>query len=321
MDTDAFGKYLHKPQRIRLLVRDSVTSTNLLVKELGAQGAPEGTLMVASEQTQGRGRLGRRFESPKGTGLYATLLLRPELPLAQSLQITILTAVAVTEGIEAAAGLVAGTAAAAEGDTETAAAVLRPEIKWVNDIYLGDRKICGILAESTLVPCTDRIAYTALGFGINLEEPQGGFTGTAAGIAGALYPYGEMPEGFRERVLAEVINRILRYYDELVSAADNTNSDVAASGADTAPAVRELSYMARYRTSDYLFGKDVWLLDDITKPDNARPAHAVAIDAEGRLIVTLPDGTTEAVVSGDVTVRIASGPDIFRDGTSAQAEE
>ena len=321
MDTDAFGKYLHKPQRIRLLVRDSVTSTNLLVKELGAQGAPEGTLMVASEQTQGRGRLGRRFESPKGTGLYATLLLRPKLPITQSLQITILTAVAVAEGIEAAAGLGAGTAAAAADDTETTAAVLRPEIKWVNDIYLGNRKICGILAESTLVPCTDRIAYTALGFGINLEEPQGGFTGTAAGVAGALYPYGKMPEGFRERVLAEVINRILRYYDELVSAADDTNSDVAASGADTAPAARELSYMARYRASDYLFGKDVWLLDDITKPDNARPAHAVAIDAEGRLIVTLPDGTTEAVVSGDVTVRIASDPDIFRDEQSAQAEE
>ena len=323
MDTDTFGKYLHKPQRIRLLVRDSVTSTNLLVKELGAQGAPEGTLMVASEQTQGRGRLGRRFESPKGTGLYATLLLRPKLPITQSLQITILTAVAVAEGIEAAAGLVAGTAAAAADDTETTAAVLRPEIKWVNDIYLGDRKICGILAESTLVPCTDRIAYTALGFGINLEEPQGGFTGTAAGVAGALYPYGEMPEGFRERVLAEVINRILRYYDELVSAADDTSSDVAASSDTTgiAPAARELSYMARYRASDYLFGKDVWLLDDITKPDNARPAHAVAIDAEGRLIVTLPDSTTEAVVSGDVTVRIASGPDIFRGGASTQEEE
>ena len=312
MDTDAFGKYLHKPQRIRLLIRDSVTSTNLLVKELGAQGAPEGTLMVASEQTQGRGRLGRRFESPKGTGLYATLLLRPELPIAQSLQITILTAVAVAEGIEAAAGFVSGTPAAAD-DTEASAVVLRPEIKWVNDIYLGDRKICGILAESTLVPGTDRIAYTALGFGINLEEPQGGFTGTAAGVAGALYPYGRMPEGFRERVLAETVNRILMYYDELVSAADDTTSDVAASGANTAPAARELSYMARYRASDYLFGKDVWLLDDITKPDNARPAHAVAIDAEGRLIVTLPDGTTEAVVSGDVTVRMVSGPDIFRD--------
>ena len=67
-----------------------------------------------------------------------------------------------------------------------------------------------------------------------------------------------------------------------------------------------LSYMARYRASDYLFGKDVWLLDDITKPDSARPAHAVAIDEEGRLIVTLPDGSTEAISAGDVTLRLKS---------------
>ena len=286
MNTDLFGKYLREPQRIRFLVRDSVTSTNLLVKDLGAQGAPEGILMVASEQTQGRGRLGRRFESPKGTGLYATLLLRPELPLAQSLQITILTAVAVAEGIEAAAGL-------------------RPEIKWVNDIYLGDRKVCGILAESSLLPGTDRIAYTALGFGINLEEPQGGFKGTAEGIAGALYPYGTMPEGFRERLLAEVVNRVLTYYDELVSHRTmDAQSDVATDRTVTSDS--GLSYMARYRASDYLFGKDVWLLDDITKPDSARPAHAVAIDEEGRLIVTLPDGSTEAISAGDVTLRLKS---------------
>ena len=291
MNTDLFGKYLREPQRIRFLVRDSVTSTNLLVKDLGAQGAPEGILMVASEQTQGRGRLGRRFESPKGTGLYATLLLRPELPLAQSLQITILTAVAVAEGIEAAAGL-------------------RPEIKWVNDIYLGDRKVCGILAESSLLPGTDRIAYTALGFGINLEEPQGGFKGTAEGIAGALYPYGTMPEGFRERLLAEVVNRILMYYDELVSCRTTIEqSDIADSvntAGRTVTSGTELSYMARYRASDYLFGKDVWLLDDITKPDSARPAHAIAIDEEGRLIVTLPDGSTEAISAGDVTLRLKS---------------
>ena len=298
MNTDAFGKCLREPQRIRLMVRDSVTSTNLLVKDLGAQGAPEGTLMVASEQTQGRGRLGRRFESPKGTGLYATLLLRPKLPLAQSLQITILTAVAVAEGMAAAAACYMRKNASENEDFSdpvpgnlNSTATLCPEIKWVNDIYLGDRKICGILAESSLVPGTDRIAYTALGFGINLEEPQGGFTGTAADIAGALYPYGAMPDGFRERLLAEIVNRILEYYDELTSAAG------------ALPAT-ELSYMKRYRASDYLFGKDVWLLDDITKPENARPAHAVAIDAEGRLIVTLPDGTTEAISAGDVTLRL-----------------
>lgn len=314
MNMDLFEKYLRDPQRIRLLVRDSVTSTNLLVKDLGAQGAPEGTLMVASEQTQGRGRLGRRFESPKGTGLYATLLLRPELPLAQSLQITILTAVAVAEGIDAAVRYAQENASENEESANpvpgirSSATTLRPEIKWVNDIYLGDRKVCGILAESSLIPGSDRIAYTALGFGINLEEPQGGFTGTAADIAGALYPYGEMPEGFRERLLAEVVNRILRYYDELVSRrTTDAQSDVMAPGkaaGGTFTTGADLSYMARYRASDYLFGKDVWLLDDITRLENARPAHAVAIDAEGRLIVTLPDGSTEAISAGDVTLRL-----------------
>ena len=298
MNTDALCGLLREPQRIRLLDRDSVTSTNLLVKELGAQGAPEGTLMVAAEQTQGRGRLGRRFESPKGTGLYATLLLRPKLTPAQSLQITILTAVAVAEGIEAAVRYTQKNALNNERTTNPVP-VVRPEIKWVNDIYLGDRKVCGILAESSLVPGTDRIAYTALGFGINLEEPLGGFTGTAAGVAGALYPYGAMPEGFRERLLAEVVNRILGYYDELTSAGKAGNAETAGAAENA-----ELSYMARYRASDYLFGKDVWLLDDITKPENARPAHAVAIDAEGRLIVTLPDGSGEAVSAGDVTLRL-----------------
>ena len=256
--------------RVHLLVRDSVTSTNLLVKELGAQGAPEGTLMVAAEQTQGRGRLGRRFESPQHSGLYFTILLRPDLPVAKSLHITILAAVAVSEGIAEVTGLT-------------------PEIKWVNDLYLEDRKICGILAEAAFAAGTDWLAYTALGIGINMEEPEGGFGGTAAGVAAALYPHGEAPGDLAERLLAAIVNRIFVYYDELLRC----------SATGQAP-----SYMARYRASDYLFGKDVWLLPDITKPEAARPAKAVAIDEEGQLLVELPDGSTEAVSSGDVSVRL-----------------
>ncbi len=266
MNEKIIRSLLLEPQRISLLLRDTVTSTNLLVKELGAQGAPEGTLMVAREQTQGRGRMGRRFESPHGTGLYFTLLLRPDLPLSRSLQITILAAVATAEGIEAATGR-------------------KPDIKWVNDLYLDDRKICGILAESSLMPGTDRIAYTALGIGINIEEPEGGFAGTAAGVAGALFPHGSAPKDIAESLLAAITNRILAYYDELCAGGP-------------------LTYMERYRASNYLFGKDVLLIGDITAPASARRAHAFAIDEEGRLLVTLPDGTTEAVSSGDVTVRI-----------------
>lgn len=257
-------------ERIQLLVLDSATSTNLLVKDLGAKGAPEGTLITALEQTQGRGRLGRRFESPAGSGLYFTILLRPDLPAAESLQITILAAVAAAEGIAEVTGLA-------------------PEIKWVNDLYLNDRKICGILAESALKPDTGHIDYTALGIGVNLTEPEGGFGGTASGVAGALYPYGtlqkDQTEELRTALLAATANRILRYYDELKKG-----------GA--------VSYMARYRASNYLFGKDVLLVDDITRPELARRARAEAIDEEGRLIVTLPDGTKETVVSGDVTVKL-----------------
>ncbi|MBO4627347.1 MAG: biotin--[acetyl-CoA-carboxylase] ligase [Lachnospiraceae bacterium] len=285
MDMDLVTSLLREPARIRLLDRDTVTSTNLLVKELGAQGAPEGTLMAAKEQTLGRGRLGRRFESPSGTGLYHTILLRPDLTLAQSVHITILAAVAVAEGIEETTGL-------------------RPEIKWVNDLYLGDRKICGILAESALRPGSDRIDYTALGIGINLAEPEGGFAGTAAGVAGALYPAGGCPAELPERLLAAIVNRVTAYYDELCEAfAEGADGAATAENAAGSSPAQALSYMARYRASDYLFGKDVWLVGDITRPDTARPARAVAIDGQGRLVVTLPDGSAEAVSFGEVTVR------------------
>lgn len=275
MDRTKFYNLLEAPGRISLIARDSVTSTNLLVKELGAQGAPEGTLMVASEQTQGRGRLGRSFESPRGTGLYFTLLLRPDMSLAQSTRITVFAAVAAAEAVEEVTGLV-------------------PDIKWVNDLYYNDRKICGILAESALAPGSDRLAYTALGIGINLEAPKGGFTGSAAGVAGALYPHGGAPKELAERLLAAAANRLLRYYDETVTAARTGSfSDENA-----------LSYMARYRASDYLFGRDIRILADITRPETAVPARADAIDAEGRLLVTYPDGTREALCCGDVTVRL-----------------
>lgn len=268
MDRLLFTSLLREPNRISLLDRGTVSSTNTLLKALGAEGAPEGTLMIAEGQTQGRGRLGRTFESPVGTGLYASLLLRPDMTVDQLNMITIFAAVAIAEGIEEVCGL-------------------RPEIKWVNDLYLDDRKVCGILAESSPDPDTGRPAYVVLGFGINLEAPQGGFTGSATGIAGALYRHGEAPKELREKLAAAIVNRLLAYYDETSS----TEGD-------------DLSYMERYTSANYVLGKDIFLLGDITRPETARPAHAVAIDPRGRLIVELPDGTKETISCGDVTVRI-----------------
>ena len=103
---------------------DEVASTNDLAKELAAQGAPEGTLVVAEAQTGGRGRLGRQWDSPPGTGLYVSLLLRPPLPPTEMPQITLTTAVAVARAVTRVTGVA-------------------PGIKWPNDLLLDGKKAGG----------------------------------------------------------------------------------------------------------------------------------------------------------------------------------
>lgn len=138
---------------------DETDSTNLRLKEAARAGrvAPP-FLLTADSQTAGRGRLGRTFVSPPGTGLYMSLLVAPP-PQAESGHITLLAAVAVCRAIEETAGL-------------------SPKIKWVNDLFLNGGKICGILAE--------RIDEgVVVGVGVNLRTPPGGFP-PEAGPAGAL---------------------------------------------------------------------------------------------------------------------------------------
>lgn len=115
--------------RFDLQVQTEVTSTNTLLKAQAEQGAPEGTVLIAESQTAGKGRLGRHFTSPPGTGIYFSLLLRPHCTAEKSLFITTTAAVAVCEAIEQVTGL-------------------NPQIKWVNDVYLNEKKVCGILTGS-----------------------------------------------------------------------------------------------------------------------------------------------------------------------------
>ncbi|MEW6660420.1 MAG: biotin--[acetyl-CoA-carboxylase] ligase [Thermodesulfobacteriota bacterium] len=127
----------------------TLPSTNDLAKELGSQGAPEGTLVVAESQTRGRGRLGREWESPPGVGLYASLLLRPELPPTEMPQITLTTAVAVVRALRRATGVA-------------------PGIKWPNDLLVEGKKVGGILTEMETE--SDRIRYLVVGLGLNVNN-------------------------------------------------------------------------------------------------------------------------------------------------------
>ncbi|MBY9081681.1 biotin--[acetyl-CoA-carboxylase] ligase [Paenibacillus sp. HN-1] len=130
---------------------DTVVSTQEAAKELAEQGAPEGTAVMAEEQTGGRGRLGRKWHSPKGKGIWMSAVLRPSIPLQLTPQLTLLAGAAVCAAIRRETGVDAG-------------------IKWPNDLLVNGRKLCGILLESCAWP--SGLQYTIAGIGIsaNLTE-------------------------------------------------------------------------------------------------------------------------------------------------------
>jgi len=129
---------------------DVTDSTNTECKRRAMAGAPEGLAVLAEEQTGGRGRRGRSFHSPRGRGLYLSVLLRPELPLEAVNDFTAWVAVAVCDGIEAACGL-------------------RPRIKWTNDLVIGKKKLGGILTELSL-DGGGNVEYAVIGIGINCNQ-------------------------------------------------------------------------------------------------------------------------------------------------------
>src|SRR5215211_4381788 len=131
----------------RVLRYESLPSTNTEVARLAMEGAEEGLAIVAAEQTAGRGRLQRAWSSPKGAGLYFSLLLRPKIAMDHWPLITFMAALAV-------------------GDALNEAAEVETDIKWPNDLLSGERKICGILAEAIETPAGRAVI---LGIGINLS--------------------------------------------------------------------------------------------------------------------------------------------------------
>lgn len=135
------------PWADRLHWFDSIDSTNSRLKAMAIQGAPHGTVLIAGHQTGGRGRMGRSFHSPDGTGIYMSILLRPDCRPGDLMHLTCATAVAMCDAVEQAVGI-------------------RPGIKWTNDLVWGKRKIAGILTELVL-DSRGGLAGAVIGVGIN----------------------------------------------------------------------------------------------------------------------------------------------------------
>lgn len=252
-------KYL-KPayQGMELTVLPEAASTNALLREKANQGAPEGCTVISNEQTAGRGRCGRKFYSPKETGIYMSLLLRPvHYEPQQAVRLTAVAAVAMCEAIEAVSG-------------ETA------QIKWVNDIFVRGKKVCGILTEASFGLESGALEYAVLGVGVNVYPPREGFPKELESIAGAIFDSAR--NDGKNRLAGEFLNRFLDCY--------------------TAPERTE--YIAAYRSRSLAVGKNV----TVYSGNQIRSAYAYGVDDECRLLVRYENGETESLSYGEISIKI-----------------
>lgn len=233
-------------------------STNSYLKELVAAGAPEGTVVIAEKQTAGRGRLGRSFFSPEEKGIYMSVLLRPELELKRSVLITSMAAVAVANAVERVSGLHA-------------------QIKWVNDVFLNQRKVCGILTEAGFDTEKQSLAYAIVGIGVNVGAME--FPEELKNIATSV----SNECGFavkKEKLEEEILNELNRWY----------------------PTLWNGEFLSESRERSILLGKEI-LVAGVNAAEGSYPAKAVELDELGHLIVET-GGRRVVLNSGEVSIRM-----------------
>ncbi len=173
---------------VPVTVLEETASTNRLAKQMGiGENAPDGTVIVARCQTAGSGRRGRSFYSPAGSGIYFTVLLRPRKNVQDSLLLTTAAAVAALRGVE-----------------EVCRVSL--SIKWMNDLYLEEKKVGGILTEAVTDFESGAIEFVVVGIGLNLYEPAGGFPGELSQKAGAILQPGAAVD--QNALVASIVNAL-----------------------------------------------------------------------------------------------------------------
>lgn len=235
---------------IEIVVLPETRSTNNHAKSLISEGISGYTLVVAETQTAGKGRLGRSFFSPKGS-IYMSLAFKIDSEIADAIKLTTAAAVAVVK--------------AAETHTDA-----RPLIKWVNDVYLDGRKICGILTEGVTDLETSRVSHIVIGIGINCGKEE--FPEEIRDVATSL-DLGKVP---RSRMIASVAAELMDFIE------GKTN------------------FLEYYREKSLVLGKEI----NYFKNGVATVATAIAIDDNGGLVVRHADGSELCLNTGEISVRL-----------------
>lgn len=261
IENDALSKekteefLLSETHKINLIVLDKTDSTNIVAKNLIRENPEEIFAVLAKQQTNGRGRLSKSFFSPENTGIYLSIAVPFKNEGEPFSLITVRAAVAVCLVIEKLT-------------------FKKPQIKWVNDIYLNSKKICGILAESVINPDSGEYFAAVIGVGLNFKEPSNGFPKEISEIAGAL---------FNEETPTVSINQMAAgLICGLISPDDKTSC-----------------FLDEYRKRCFVIGKNI----EYTENNNKYCAEAIGIDNSGCLVVKDSHGNKKILNSGEISIR------------------
>lgn len=254
LSAEGIRLYLDNPQT-NIEIFEEVDSTNQTAKEIAVAGkAGHGALVLARGQQAGRGRRGRSFFSPKDAGLYLSVIIKPESTLTASLLLTSAAAVAVCRAVQQVYGL-------------------ELSIKWVNDLYYQEKKVCGILTEAVTDFESGNIEFAVIGIGLNLFQGQEPLPLELREKAGVLFPeYREGENLQRNRLAAEIVNQILTE-------------------------VSDLKLSPEYVKRNIIPGKFVTILDG----NSSRRVFAERICEDGRLLVREADGRHRRLAYGEIT--------------------
>ena len=253
---EGIGRYLPE-KHPEIFVYGTIGSTNTKARELAQCGASEGTIVAASHQTDGRGRMGRNFFSPDDTGLYMSIVLRPDMSAEASTLITTAAAVAVCRAIEELCQK-------------------KALIKWVNDILVDGRKVCGILTEASLGMESGSLEYAILGIGVNLYLPEGGFPENIRESAG--YIFDEKTSGMRAVLCARIWEKFFEIYKDL----------------------GDKAFLGEYADRSFVIGRRI----DVVSPSGRRSAVALSVDEDCRLEVRFDDGEVKKLSTGEISIRL-----------------
>ncbi len=251
-----FKNIERRTKNVKVYSYDTVDSTNKIAKKLATNGCDEGVVVCANKQTAGKGRLGRSFVSKRG-GVYFSVILRPQETIKDTLFITAAAAVAAARAIQRVSGK-------------------NCDIKWVNDVYIGGKKVCGILTEGGFNE-KGVLDYAVLGVGVNLFAPKGGFPANLP-LAGSVFEKDSkilFKNRAKELLISEFVNEFFEFYNNL----------------------DQKAFMEEYKQKSFLTGKEVTYI----KNGEQYSGIVLGIDNDACLVVKI--GEKEEVLSyGEIQI-------------------